>query len=112
MRPASVRLPFEFYSRRPVDEANLALGPSVNRYLVFKWQKSMITLGNFLKMFAIVFVLAVIFESISRVTYYGNSPRSVLHGFRSVLIRCLILTSIFMISTVVWSEMGWLPKHR
>jgi hypothetical protein len=72
----------------------------------------MFTLGSFLRMFVIVFVLAVIFESISRVTYYGNSPRHVLQGFRSVLIRCLILTTIFMISTAVWAEMGWLPKHR
>lgn len=72
----------------------------------------MMTLGNFLKMFVIVYFFAVIFESISRVTYHGNSPRHVLQGFRSILIRCLILTTIFMISTAGWVEMGWLPKRR
>ena len=61
-------------------------------------------------MFVIVYALAVVFESISRLTYYRDPPRRIVERFRSILICCLILTTIFMISTVVWIEMGWLPK--
>lgn len=60
-------------------------------------------------MFVIVYVLAVVFESISRLTY-RDPPRLIVEQFRSILIRCLILTTIFMISTVVWIEMGWMPN--
>ena len=70
----------------------------------------MITASIFVKMFVIVYVLAVAFESISRLTYYRDPPRLIVERFRSILIRCLILTTIFMISTVVWIEMGWMPK--
>ena len=61
-------------------------------------------------MFAIVYVLAVVFESISRLTYYRDPPRRIVERYRSILIRCLVLTTIFMISTFVWVEMGWMPK--
>jgi hypothetical protein len=70
----------------------------------------MITAGTIVKMFIIVYALAVVFESISRLTYYRDPPRLIVEQFRSILIRCLILTTIFMISTVVWIEMGWMPK--
>ena len=60
-------------------------------------------------MFVIVYALAVVFECISRLTYYRDSPRLIVERFKSVLIRCLILTTILMISTVVWTEMGWMP---
>lgn len=69
----------------------------------------MITASIFVKMFVIVYVLAVVFESISRLTY-RDPPRLIVEQFRSILIRCLILTTIFMISTVVWIEMGWMPN--
>jgi hypothetical protein len=70
----------------------------------------MITFGTFVKMFVIVYLLAVVFESVSRLTYYGDPPRMIVERFRSILIRCFVLTTIFMISTVVWIEMGWMPK--
>jgi hypothetical protein len=66
----------------------------------------MITAGTFVKMFVIVYVLAVVFESISRLTYYRDPPRLIVEQFRSILIRCLIITTVFVISTVVWIEMG------
>ncbi len=70
----------------------------------------MIRTGSFVKMFAIVYALAVLFESMSRLTYYRDPPRLIVERFRSILIRGLVLTIIFMISTVVWIEMGWLPQ--
>jgi hypothetical protein len=70
----------------------------------------MIAAGTIVKMFVIVYALAVVFESISRLTYYRDPPRLIVERFRSILIRCLILTTVFVISTVVWIEMGWMPK--
>ncbi len=70
------------------------------------------TLGTFVKMFVIVYVLAVVFESISRFPYYHGRPRRIAEWFRSILLRCLILTTIFMISTLVWFDMGWMPKSH
>jgi hypothetical protein len=70
----------------------------------------MFTLDSFIRMFVLVYVLAVVFEGISRLTYYRKSSSLILQGFQSILIRCLILTTFFMISMVVWTRMGWLPK--
>jgi hypothetical protein len=71
----------------------------------------MITVGHFVEMFLIVYALALAFECISRLTYFHDPPRLIMKRFKSILIRCLVLTTIFMISTVVWTEMGWVPRH-
>lgn len=72
----------------------------------------MITVRSFVEMFVMVYALAIVFESISRLTYYHDPPRLIAKRFKSILVRCLILTTIFMISTVVWTKMGWVPRHR
>ena len=70
----------------------------------------MITVRSFLEMFVVVYVLVVVFQCISRLTYHRDSPHLIVSRFRSILIRCLILTTIVTISMVLWAEMGWMPK--
>ena len=70
----------------------------------------MITVGSFVEMFVVVYVSAIVLECISRLSYYRDPPRMIIERFRSILIRSVILTTVFMISLVVWTEMGWMPN--
>ena len=64
---------------------------------------------EFFLVFVLIYVLAVVGECVSQLTYRRKSMATVRENFRSILVKVLILVTITMVAFLVWVRMGWQP---
>jgi hypothetical protein len=57
--------------------------------------------------FGIVYVFAVIADSIRQITRHRTTTREVVSNFRWTLLRALFLTLALFVATLFYSWMGW-----
>ena len=54
-----------------------------------------------------VYILAVVFGTISQLTYQRKSIQEIKIGFKQTLLKSLVLVIVMMISSLIWNYMGW-----
>ena len=62
---------------------------------------------SFFELFVAIYVLVVIFDTISQVSYHRKSLPQVKAGFRWMLLKDLLLVTVLMVSTLICHHMGW-----
>lgn len=62
---------------------------------------------RFAFVFTFVFAVTVLFECLSQLAYHRRSLHDICTGFYRILLRALVLVTIFMISSLVWFKVGW-----
>ena len=64
---------------------------------------------EFLAVFVLIYVLSVVGECVSQLTYHRKSMVVIRDNFGSILVRMLILVTIMMVAFLIWVRMGWQP---
>jgi hypothetical protein len=61
----------------------------------------------FVYVFLGIYALAVVFETISQLTYRRKSIPEIRAGFRWIPLKTFLLTVVLMVATLVWNYIGW-----